>query len=245
MPPLTERVELRLDVETIERIDAWRMRQDDGLSRSEAVRRLIEAGFKDDSSTNFRMDGPSKLITWMLAEVLKNQIKTKADPHDGDADMDTVDLVQQSIYGGHHWALGLQMTGVLHNHVDDPRNLYTVLEIMSMWDAVERAYRGFPEQARKQIEEAVGALGRDPKFMGFDGNNESEFMGIASFLVKHLDRFEDFKGRSFNAHAPTLGRYTRMAEAFASIQGELIGRAMSVQEVIRILKSASRENAST
>jgi metal-responsive CopG/Arc/MetJ family transcriptional regulator len=42
MPPKTERFEMRLDLEMIERIDNWRRQQSDLPTRAEAIRRLIE-----------------------------------------------------------------------------------------------------------------------------------------------------------------------------------------------------------
>ena len=44
MTPKSERFELRLDPEILERIDNWRSERADLPSRSESVRRLIEAG---------------------------------------------------------------------------------------------------------------------------------------------------------------------------------------------------------
>lgn len=42
MPPKTERFEMRLELEMIERIDNWRRQQSDLPTRAEAIRRLIE-----------------------------------------------------------------------------------------------------------------------------------------------------------------------------------------------------------
>lgn len=42
MPLKTERFEMRIELEMLERIDAWRRRQDDLPARAEAIRRLIE-----------------------------------------------------------------------------------------------------------------------------------------------------------------------------------------------------------
>ena len=44
MTPKNERFELRLDSETLERIDEWRSERPDLPSRAESVRRLVEAG---------------------------------------------------------------------------------------------------------------------------------------------------------------------------------------------------------
>ena len=41
----TERFEMRLETTMIERVDAWRRKQEDLPSRAEAFRRLIELGF--------------------------------------------------------------------------------------------------------------------------------------------------------------------------------------------------------
>lgn len=43
MPPKTERFEMRLDPEMIERIDQWRREQPDLPGRAEAIRRLVDA----------------------------------------------------------------------------------------------------------------------------------------------------------------------------------------------------------
>ena len=42
MPPKTERFEMRLDPEMIERIDRWRREQPDLPGRAEAMRRLVD-----------------------------------------------------------------------------------------------------------------------------------------------------------------------------------------------------------
>ena len=44
MAPKTERFEMRLETTMIERVDAWRRKQEDLPSRAEAFRRLIEVG---------------------------------------------------------------------------------------------------------------------------------------------------------------------------------------------------------
>jgi uncharacterized protein YfbU (UPF0304 family) len=89
------------------------------------------------------------------------------------------------------------------------------------------------------VEAAVGIRGKTPKFHGFDGNNETEYMGIARFLVEQLGRFTDFKGRDFNSHSPTVARNLRMARRFEDIRRNMIGRKMSTAEMIELLKLES------
>lgn len=47
----SERLELRLDAQTVERLDEWRRQQSDFPARSEAVRRLMNYGFNDTAPT--------------------------------------------------------------------------------------------------------------------------------------------------------------------------------------------------
>jgi uncharacterized protein len=42
----TERFEMRLDVESVERIDEWRRKEPDLPSRAEAIRRLVDLGLQ-------------------------------------------------------------------------------------------------------------------------------------------------------------------------------------------------------
>jgi uncharacterized protein YfbU (UPF0304 family) len=236
MPPKTERIELRLDTDTIDRIDAWRRRQDDTPSRSEALRRLVEGGLEEHTPEGFRLNNTDKLMVWMLSEIMKSQIKESRHGGDAEHDMKTVNLIQEVIYGGHFWALGWEMTGVIHQHIDDPRKVRAVVDILDMWDFIESAYQGYSDADKKRIEDEVGFGGKDPKFYGFDGNNESEYMNIARFIVHQLRRFEHFKERDFNSHTPTVSRYLGMADAFKEIRKTLIGREMSAAEMIHILK---------
>ncbi len=46
MSPEFVRFEMRIDPETLSRVDEWRRKQADLLSRAEAIRRLVELGLK-------------------------------------------------------------------------------------------------------------------------------------------------------------------------------------------------------
>ncbi|CAN7350711.1 YfbU family protein [Rhizobium sp. LjRoot258] len=236
MVPKTERVELRLDADLIEQVDFWRGEQDDLPSRSEAIRRLVEGGLTAKSQRDFRPTNPEKLMMWMLAQIRREQLSVRKDRKNNEFDTKDVDLIEQAIYGGHFWALDWEMTGILHNHVDDPKRVSLVVDVMDMWNFIERACKNFGAAEKKRLVDEVGSWAENPKFAGFDGNNEGEYMGIAQFLVQKLNRFEAFKGRSMNSHSPTVVRYGKMAALFDNIRAGLIGRELSVDEVIRLLK---------
>ena len=228
MVPKSERFELRLDPAILEKVDVWRSAQDDVPSRSEAIRRLLETGLSTGSRDSFKLSNPEKLTTWLLTEILRTQ--------KGYDNQDTISLIQETIYGGHFWALQWEMTGVLHNHVDNPDVVTLVVDTLDMWTFIERAHTKFTKAEKARIKAEVGPWAENPKFSGFDGNNESEYMSIARFLVEQMERFEDFKGRSFNSHMPTLARYRHMVRLFEPMRKDLVGRELSVDEVIALLK---------
>jgi len=227
MAPKTERFEMRLDQSILERVDAWRSRQSDVPSRAEAIRRLIEDGLEEPDPKDFRPTNPEKLMMWMLSEIMKGQ---------KNYEKETVELIQEAIYGGHFWALDWQLTGIMHNHVDTKKSVNLVVDVLDMWTFIERAYADLSAGDKKRIATEVGPLGNNPKFDGFDGNYESEYMGIAQFLVEKMGRWESFKGREFNSHFQVVDRYRAMAVAFTPMRTRLSGRGLTVAELIELLK---------
>ncbi len=227
MTPKTERFEMRLDPALLERVDAWRSRQGDFPTRTEAIRRLIEVGVAEPSPRGFSPTNPEKLTIWLLTEILKSQ---------KGYDKRSVELIQEAIYGGHFWALDWELTGVLHDHMDRREAVNLVVDTLDMWSFIEQAYKGFSAANKKRVETEVGPLGKSPQFSGFDGNNETEYMGIARFLVEKMGRFSNFKGRDFNSHFPTVERYRQMTAKFEPMRVSLAGRELSVSEVIELLK---------
>lgn len=228
MVPKSERFEMRLDPEIIDRVDNWRASQGDAPSRAEAIRRLVESGLEASSSRSLKLNNPERLMVWLLAEILKHQ--------KGHQEQNTVNLLQEAIYGGHIWALEWELTGILHGHTDDKRALNLVVDTLDMWWFIERAYNGFSDEEKKRLEAEVGSFGKNPKFPGFDGNHEAEYLGIARFLVKQLKRFEDLDVGSFNSHMPSVDRYRRMIGLFEPMRKNLMGRGLNVEEVITLLK---------
>jgi len=50
----------------------------------------------------------------------------------------------------------------------------------------------------------------DIDFPGFDGNNESEQMAYAEFVVQRGDRFAELGDQNLNSHYPSIDGYRRM-----------------------------------
>jgi uncharacterized protein YfbU (UPF0304 family) len=230
MPPKSERFELRLDEEQLARIDEWAQEQgDDGLSRAAAIRELIDIGLSAGSKGSVRFSDGEKMLMLMMGDVYKAlQIK--------DADTDP-NFLAEVIYGGHYWAPKWDMQGVFHDHVDNPRDVSHVVDVLDMWSFIEEAYEKFSAAQKASIAEQVGPLGKHVQFTGFDGNNESSQMSIARFLVKQMGRFERFKGRDLNSHHPTYNRYRRMVELFEPMRKTLVGHGLDVPQLVALLKA--------
>ncbi len=230
MQAKTERFEMRLDQSTLERLDQWRASQSGLPSRSEAVRQLIEPGLSMSSPEAVQISDGERLIIHMLCDLNKHlEIR---------GDIDT-DFVKSALIGGHHWALEWE-TGVFHRHDDDRRILEEVVDILDMWDFLESGYESLSKAEKRRVADEVGPLGENVKFLGFDGNNESEHMHIAHFLVNNMQRFTRFSGRELNSHCPVVESYRRMYAQFSPARKNIVGRELGDSEIIDILQARSR-----
>ena len=230
MTPKSERFELRIDAELLARLDAWRSREDDTPSRAEAIRRLVEAGLAHDNRGRIpHLTDGERLIAAMVADVSAH-LKVK-----GETD---VEFVKKVLYGGHYWAFGWQMSGLFHGHADKQERVRFVVDVLDMWMFIEEAMGTFSTKEKKKIEMEAEPFGKHVQYLGFDGNNEAEYLGIAGFLVEEMDRFSIFKGRGhINSHHPTLEIYSRMLSVFLPMRQTLVGRKLSPDEVITLMKA--------
>jgi uncharacterized protein YfbU (UPF0304 family) len=160
-----------------------------------------------------------------------------------DAESD-VDFISKVIFGGHYWALPWQLSGVFHGHEDNPAHLRLVLDILDMWDSLERAYDKLSKKDRERLAKEVPVFGKQVRFFGFDGNEEAQYLVIADFLVNDMKRFTRFAGRELNAHIPTLEMHRRMLRLFGPIKPTW-GGELGFDEIATILKAMPYDNQST
>lgn len=224
----SERFELRIDEEQLSRVDEWAIEQPDRPTRAEAVRRLVNLGLSAGSSRAVHFSDGEKMLILMMGDLFK-ALKIK-NPESNP------DFLAQVIYGGHYWAPKWNMQGVFHDHVDNPRDVSHVVDVLDMWSFIEEAYERLNLAQKATITKEVGAWATDVKFHGFDGNNESSQMSIAGFLVDKMDRFTRFKDRDLNSHSPTYNRYRHMLDAFEPMRASLTGGGLSVQQLVTLLK---------
>jgi len=170
-----------------------------------------------------------RLILLMLSEISeKLEIDGDIDPK----------FIQSAIYNEHLWGVSWKYSGIPFENSakDTPKEVSEVCDILDMWSIIEDSYSALSNEDKNSVKEQVGPLGDNPKFSGFDGNNECEYMSIARFLIDDLERFESFKGRGLNSHLPSIDTHNRMLNVFRPLRTNLHSRLLNAHEIVEILR---------
>lgn len=176
-----------------------------------------------------KLSDGEKLIILMLSDLYeKLGVEGELEP----------DFIKSAIFSDQLWGIRWKYSGIPFEDVEDPAVVKDVVDILDMWSFIERSYAELDDEQKDQLEKDAEPFGRDPKFQGFDGNNETEYMGTAIFLVNELDRFTDFKGRSFNCHHPSIEMHKRMLEVFEPMRTRLAFGLLSAEDLAAILKAS-------
>lgn len=82
-----------------------------------------------------------------------------------------------------------------------------VLDILDLYRAIEDLKRSSKDE---KITSHPNSF-----FRGFDGNNETEYMGFCRFLIETQGKFQEqkpylIKNDNLNSHMPMIPKYTRM-----------------------------------
>jgi uncharacterized protein YfbU (UPF0304 family) len=169
-----------------------------------------------------------KLILIMLSEIYEHlKIKGEIDPQ----------FVREAIFSENTWGLAWKFPGIFGSGENKtPPVVSEVLDILEMWQMLETSYKRLKPVDKARIEAEAKPFGRDVHFRGFDGNNETEHMGVARFLVDDLERFSTFKGRDLNSHIPSLDTYRRMLAVFRPLRNSHEFDTLNAEQIINILK---------
>ena len=167
-----------------------------------------------------------KLIILMLSEIYENlEIKGEVEP----------EFIKSAIFRDHIWSIPWRYSGIPFENQEPPPVVDHVIDILSMWDFIEYSYEELPNEEKERLNEDANLRGASPVFRGFDGNNETKYMSVASFLVNDLDRFERFRGRSMNSHMPSLEIYWRMFSAYDLVRDRLFAEPIPRSDLADIL----------
>jgi uncharacterized protein len=112
-----------------------------------------------------------------------------------------------------------------------------VVDILEMFDFLEDGYSKLSRKDKLHVAADAEPLGDNPKFLGFDGNNEGQHHHIARFLVEKMGRFNRFKSRDLNSHCPSIEDYRTMLTVFAPMRSTLMGASLSANQIIELLNA--------
>lgn len=175
------------------------------------------------------LTNPEKLILTMLSDIYEKM------GIDSDTGIEP-EFVKNAIYTDNTWGLSWKYAGLFSDVDDTPEIVKEVSNFLDMWEFLEEAFDDFSSDEKKALSDKVEFFGKNVKFPGFDGNNESKHRSIALFLVKDLDCFQRFKSRDLNSHSRSVDAYQRMYQVFEPIRTNLDGRNLDVNEMAEILK---------
>lgn len=106
-----------------------------------------------------------------------------------------------------------------------------VLEVLDLYRAIEDVKR-----SSKDIRIVSHTHG---VFPGFDGNNESEYLGFCRFIIEKQGKFQEQtqylqKNDGMNSHMPMVEKYRRMLEEKRAISSPDSWR-LNVEQALRVL----------
>lgn len=174
-----------------------------------------------------KLSDGEKIIILMLTELYeKLQVDGEMEP----------EFLRSAIFNDMLWGIRWKYSGIPFSEAEDPEVVKEVLDILDMWSGIERSYSRLDSTDKESIKQSLGVLGDSPRFQGFDGNNESEYVGTALFLVNELDRYAEFKGRGFNCHHPSIDMHRRMLAVFNPMRRRFMASDLSADQILQVLQ---------
>lgn len=147
-------------------------------------------------------------------------------------------FIAKSIFSDNTWAIPWELPGIFGDErFDDPPEVEEVADILEMWSLIEASYSELSSAEKARVETEASPFGREVKFPGFDGNNESRHLSIAKHFIKEMGRWTEFDGRDLNSHAPSLAAYRRMREVMNRVSETNTTGLLSVGAIVEVLKA--------
>jgi uncharacterized protein YfbU (UPF0304 family) len=107
------------------------------------------------------------------------------------------------------------------------KEMLYVADVLDMYDWLQISYDRLPEAEKATIDAS------EVLFPGFDGNNETEYMGYARFLREKMDRFTTVGApHGLNSHHPTRHMYNAMLRVLPKREGVFYLSAAKIRAVL-------------
>ena len=107
------------------------------------------------------------------------------------------------------------------------------LDVMKFVHSVFDMYRWLQMSYNALSEDEKQTINADRlKFPGFDGNNETDYMGYAQFVRERLDRWREVDVDDYNSHLPSVAIYARMLEQTPPRRGNELLSANLIMQIV-------------
>jgi len=171
-----------------------------------------------------------KLILTMLCEISAHLKLQGAVDHR---------LVSAALTSGNTWGIKHEYPQIFDTRKVRETVTDEVANIMDMWAYIEIVYRQLSPTHKEMVEREASPFGDNVFFNGFDPDSEIDHWATANFLINHMGRSPEFRGRDLNSPTRSLDMQRRMYATYRKLvtNGSLIGRANATY-LIAILKSA-------
>lgn len=107
-----------------------------------------------------------------------------------------------------------------------------VYEVLQMYRCIRDSYHNYDEKDKEEFEKL------DPKFRGFDGNEESEYYTYACFLLEKLGKYEEsYEGGKIdtNSHCNMVDEYKEMILRWKEVRSSKYG-SLTIEQIKYIVK---------
>jgi uncharacterized protein YfbU (UPF0304 family) len=172
-----------------------------------------------------KLSDGEKLILWMLCDI-QQHLKMQTESY--------ADFVKEAISTGNSWALSMELPGILHGSEASETVVKETTDILVMWEILEDSFERLSQPERDSLGLEFKPFGPNLKFAGFSGNYDSEYLSVARFYIHKTERFQRFKDRDLDSHAPMIEAYRRMLNVFQPFFGAGDGAHLTVDEIAAV-----------
>lgn len=195
-------ISIRLEDQLKERLDEVAAKQNTSIS--EIIRDALEEKLKiADRKHESTSSLPSRNERLMLSN--QYEILSILDPESAASHRKKKKIIQDGYSLNYGW-----MTNYIEPEVSK-KTCVEVLRILDMYSALgDSLYR---------LDNKDGISEEDVSFSGFDGNNETDLMAYAKFLIFDEGKFSDLldvSGFALNSHFPIMNSYRKCLDRWAS-----------------------------
>ena len=199
MPEKLVRIELRMEQGLVDKLDLWARQHGLDYSRSETIRTLIENSMKQELSYG------DKLNLYMGLKLIKQSCKDERTNK-------IIDNAITAIEDGHDWALSDELFRDVTKNSDDPKDVHFVFLVLSMFQNILGTFNKLDKTDQNFV---IKNIGYEPKFDGFDGNDEFNLLSITEYILINLQRYEGvFDTNDLNAHMNKKSTYEHMLKVY-------------------------------